>query len=287
MLPLPSVKPNYDKDTSTADWKEASTWSQAEATAIRYGVDKKFIHFASTAYTSEPEEHYGIHKFKNAHVSSPGFDPIDITTDEQYKNALKLLDDGTLWSKPPGVIVINSPYYLFNSTAAEPARGPDGFLAHLLCSLAHRTSSRKAPSVDVNFMELMQLDFSKEYKFNPRHLLVWGPCTNHFNSFDCNKTIQFLFSFRHYTRILLTSTSDLGELLARFHMSSVHASYIFNLDSGIKFDETPKEPKIKKIKEPPIQDIEPKKPKETKQPPKKQKKPKPKKEPKPKKNIGV
>ena len=223
MIPLPSVKPTYSQEL-------LSTLSPAERLAAFYGVEKKFLRFASSEYTSDPEEQYNLHHFNTIHVNSL-YEKRIVTYDDQFKNALELLSSGHLWSNPSGLIIINSPNYLFDGSTKEPDRGPDAFLAHLICSLAFRVVNRKAPTtVEVNFLEIMQLEHSKGYLLKPEHLFVWGPITDHFGSYDCNKTIQFLFSFRNYTRILLTSTKELGALLDRLHINLEYVTYIFNLD---------------------------------------------------------
>jgi hypothetical protein len=63
-----------------------------------------------------------------------------------------------------------------------------------------------------------------------RRLLVWGPVTDHYSSYDCGKVIQFLFNFRDQTRILLTSTKDMALLLERLHMHPGHVSRFFNFN---------------------------------------------------------
>jgi hypothetical protein len=238
MLPLPSVKPTYPIEY-------LNTLSPSERQAAFYGVEKRFIRFASTEYISDPQEQYNLHHFNTIHIDSFGT-KTTISYDEQFKNALTLLDSGLLWSEPSGLIVINSPNYLFDGTAKEPDRGPDAFLAHLICSLAHRVVNRKAPSIDVNFLEIMQLDHAKGYQLKPNHLLIWGPITDHFGSYDCNKTVQFMFSFRNHTRILLTSTKDMGALLDKLHINVEHISYLFNLD--VKKEAKTKEEVVVEIK---------------------------------------
>jgi len=213
MIPLPSVKPVYDQEV-------LNTMGPSERQAAFYGVDRRFLRFASSEYISDVDEHYNLHQY-----STINFSGITITYDEQFTNVKKLLNSGMLWSDPAGVIIINSPSYFFDG-----GQGAEAFLSHLICSLAHRVVTRKAPALDVNFLEVMQLDHTKTYQLKPRHLLVWGPVTDHFSSYDFNKTIQFLFSFRNYTRILLTSTQDMESLLSQLKMHVNHAAYYFNFN---------------------------------------------------------
>lgn len=240
VIPLPSVRPVYEQ-------KMLDTLSPAERQAAFYGVEKRFLRYASKEYIEDPQEQYNLHHFNTIRIEGY-YETITIPHDVQFNHALELLNSGHLWCDPPALIVINAPNYLFDGTAKEMDRGPDAFLAHLVCSLAYRTMNRKAPSdVAVNFLECMQLNHVDGYILKPRHLLVWGPVTDHFNSYDYNKTVQFLFSFRNYTRILLTSTKNLGELLGKLHINLAHVTYYFNFD--VKKEAKTREEIIVEIKE--------------------------------------
>ena len=222
MIPLPSVKPQYQQE-------ELDKLSPVCRLAAYYGVQPKFLYFAEPEYLNDKEEMYSIHKFASFNVVCAGGDRIKLYSEDQFKNALDLINNGDLWSS--STIIINAPNYVFNG--AKDTSGLESFLSHLLCSLAYRVQQRKAPSVEVNFLEIMQIDHTKGYHIKPRHVLIWGPCTEHFNAYDCNRTIQFLFSFRNHTKILLTSTPDLGAFLEKFHLSMDAVSYVFNLETGL------------------------------------------------------
>ena len=213
---LPSIQRIYSDN-------EMAALQHAQQTAARFGVEPKFLQFASLASVSDPQEEYIMHNYSTIHIGNK-----TVHYDEQLTNALTLLDSGHLWCDPPSIIVINAPEHLFGDTAKEPFRGPIGFLSHLICSLAHRVSTRKAPAVTVNFMDPAGVDHSKGYTIKPRHLLIWGPVTDHFHAFDYNKTIQFLYQFRTHTRILQTSTKDMGALLDNLRIDVDHVAYFFN-----------------------------------------------------------
>jgi len=213
---LPSVKRLYSDN-------EMAELQHTQQTAARFGVEPKFLKFASLESVSDPQEEYTMHNYSTIHIGNK-----TVFHDEQFTNALALLDSGHLWCAPPSIIVINAPEHLFGDTAKEPFRGPIGFLSHLICSLAYRVSNLKAPAVTVNFMDPAGVDHSKGYTIKPRHLLVWGPVTDHFHAFDYNKTIQFLYHFRTHTRVLQTSTKDMGALLANLRIDVEHVAYFFN-----------------------------------------------------------
>lgn len=223
MIPLPNIKPIYPPEV-------LSKFSPPERMAAHYGVDQRFLRFASPPYTTDPEEMYSLHQYSTLRVTDVYGDVKTITHAEQYDAAKKLLDSGMLWCAPAGVIIINSPYYFFNSSDKDPDGGAEAFLAHLLCSLAHRVANRKVRDIEVNYLETMSLDHGRGFHMKPKHLLLWGVCTEHFNSYECQKTIHFLHTFRHHTRILLTSVSDMGELLERLHLHVDHVTCLFNLD---------------------------------------------------------
>ena len=223
--------------------------TQRQAATV-YGVERRFLHFATPEYTSDVDEQYAIHQFCT--LTATGlYTRLVHSHDVQSANALKLLNSGHLWSEPASIIVINASNYLFSGSQEEKEkekkkdgdRGMDGFIAHLLCSLAHRVVNRKSPNdLKVSYLETMQLDHSKGYQLSPHHVLIWGPITDYFNSYDYNKTIQFLYSFRNYTRILMTVTKDIGELLGKLHINVDRISYFFNLNP------TPEEPTATKKK---------------------------------------
>lgn len=223
MIPLPSIKPVYPQEI-------LSVFPPAERMAAHYGVDRRFLRFASPPYSTDSEEQYSLHQYSTLRITDSYGDAVTVTHDEQYESAKNLINSGVLWCEPAGLIIINSPHYFFKSTDKDPDGGAEAFLAHLLCSLAHRVAARKVSGIEVNFLETMALDHVRGYAFKPKHLLIWGVCTEHFNSYECQKTIQFLHTFRHYTRILLTSVTDMGELLDRLHLHINHATCLFNLD---------------------------------------------------------
>lgn len=250
-IPLPSVKPEYTQEF-------IESLSPTERFAAAYGVEKKFLRYATPDYTSDPQEQYSIHGYSTISVAGI-YNRVTVRHDEQFNNALKLLDSGQLWSNPAGIIIVNSPYHLFGTGIDRDKvdRSPEGFVSHLICSLASRIAKRISPEVYVNFLEVMQLDHSKQYQTKPRHLLVWGPITDHFSSYDYNKTIQFLFAFRNHTRILVTSTQDLGTLLTKLRMDTDAVTYFFNFDvnkeevAESKVDPTqPKKKAVRKAKAP-------------------------------------
>jgi len=224
MIPLPSVKPFYSQEM-----KEKLP-SPSERQAAFYGVEERFLHYAGKEFTADVEEQYRLHNYTTVTVSGH-CNKITVTYEDQLKNALELINNGMLWCQPSGLIIINSPYHLFDGSTKDADRCASAFLAHLVCSLAHRVVIRQCPNAEVNYLETMPLDHSKVYDLKQRHLLIYGPITDHFNSFDYNKAIQFLFAFRHYTRILLTSSQDLGDLLDKLKMNINYVSYFFNFNS--------------------------------------------------------
>jgi len=223
MTPLPSIKPEYPREILDG-------FPPAERLAAYYGVERKFLRFASPPYSTDQQEQYALHQYASMAVTDSYGDAATVTHDDQYRKAVEILDSGVLWCDPPGLVIINSPYYFFNSSDSDPDGGAEAFLAHLLCSLALRVHQRKASSdINVNFLEMLQID-PRQYIIKPKHLLLWGVCTEHLSAYDCSKTIQFLHSFRNHTRILLTSVSDMGELLDLLHIHLSHVTALFNLD---------------------------------------------------------
>ena len=172
MIDLPSVKPTYSDDM-----KVGLSPTQCQA-GSNYGVERRFLHFASQEYLSDPDEQYRLHHYNTLIVKNQ-YGQIKVTHDEQFKNALDLINNGMLWCQPPGIIVINSPHYFFDSSPTEKDRSAEAFLAHLLCSLAHRTMTIKpARHTHVHFLEIMQLDHSRGYRQNERQLLIWVQLPN-------------------------------------------------------------------------------------------------------------
>jgi len=214
--PLPSNRIPLDVNTFPAG---------AERQAASYGVEKMFLKFATPEFTSDEKTQYALHNYSTITIASK-FKRVTIHHDEQFKNALSLLDSGHLWCEPPGLIIINSPYYLFDGVSGRD-HGPEGFLSHLICSLAFRVAKCVTSNMAVNFLDVTQLDV-KQYTLKERHVLIWGPITEHFSSYDYNKAIQFLYSFRNYTRILVTSTTDLGAILDNMHVSIDAVTHVFN-----------------------------------------------------------
>jgi len=229
MIPLPSHKAKYSDETLSV-----LTPTERQAAAV-YGVGKQFLKFATVDFTSDKHEQYDVHKFHRLSLVQDG-NRVKKTTDEQFQDALELLDSGLLWCDPTGIIVVNAPYFIFNGNEKDPYPGPVGFINHLLCSLAHRVIIGKTPTrnIEVNFLETMQLDFTRGYHLKPEHLLIYGPVTDHSSEYEYTKAIQFLFSFRNYTRILLTSTPDLGEMLTQLKINITHVSYFFNFDTSLE-----------------------------------------------------
>ena len=193
------------------------------------GIERKFLRFAEPECISDPQEQYGIHNFKTITIKNVYGDELCVPHDEQFQNALTLLDSGHLWSIPAGLIVINAPYHFFDGDGTD--RGPEGFLAHLICSLASRMERRKARPVTVNFLGTMQLNHP--YDLKERHLLVWGPLTEHSGQYDFTKTIQFMYDFRGHTKILLTCSKDLSALLTNLKINTKQITYLFNLGAFI------------------------------------------------------
>jgi len=223
-LPLPNVGKVTYSDAYL------STLSPTERHSLYWGVEKQFLYLASKEYLEAQDEQYGIHNYKTLHATN-AHAKLLVDHETQFKNALELLGSGHLWCDPASIIVLNSQDYLLEGRAKDAVRGVDGFLAHLLCSLAYRAITRKCPRVEVNYLETMALDHNKGYKMEERQVLIWGPITDHFNSFEYNKTVQFLYTFRHHTRILLTCTPDIGELLAKLKVNIDRVSYFFNFSA--------------------------------------------------------
>lgn len=222
MLPLPSNKARYRDEMLNN-----LTPTERQAAAV-YGVGKQFLKFASEEFISDKYEQYEIHKFHSVLVVQDDI-KIQRSSLEQLNDVMELLDSGILWCDPAGLIIINSPCFLFEGDK-DPYSGPIGFFNHLLCSLAYRVVQGKTPArnIEVNLLETMQIDLSKDYHLKPEHLLLYGPITEHSSAYDYTKAIQFLFTFRNYTRILLTSTYDLGELLSLLKVHINNVSYFFN-----------------------------------------------------------
>ena len=100
-------------------------------------------------------------------------------------------------------------------------------------------------SINVNFLGTTFLD-RKDYQTIAQHLLIWGPVTDLASDHDCARTIQFLFSYRDHTRLLLTSTKDVGALLERLRINASYVSYFFNLDADKEGIVIPDPPNKKK-----------------------------------------
>jgi len=205
----------------------------AERQAANYGVEKVFLKFASPEFTADEQMQYKMHKYSTLTIVNKFNKRVIVHHDTQFTNALSLLDSGHLWCEPPGLIIINSPHYIFDKESGRDY-GSNGFLAHLLCSLAFRVSKCVTRDLEVNFLDFAQLDVT-QYKLKKRHVLIWGPITEHFSSYDYNKAIQFLSSFRNHTRILMTSVTDLGAILDNLHVNIDAVTHVFN------FAETPDE----------------------------------------------
>jgi len=219
---LPSVKPHLSQNA-------LDSLSPVERLSAFYGVNRQFLHFASEAYLNDPEEQYGVHDFSTLRISGEsGYS--EVTYENQHKHARELLDSGHLWNEPSGLIILNAPNFLFYEAADKLDTGALAFLNHLLCSLSYRVVNRKCPPVDVHFLETMQLDMSRDYQFKERHLLIWGPVTDYFSNAEFSKAIQFLYTFRHFTRILVMSTKDVGEMLDKLRIRRNYISYIFQFD---------------------------------------------------------
>lgn len=240
--------PNVGKIAYSEDF--LSKLSPAERQAASYGAEKRFLYFARKETIEAPNEGYDVHCYRTLRAVNT-VNKLTIPGNEQCQKAVEFLDSGILWSDPAGIIVLNSPDYIFTGKEHDAALGVEGFLSHLFCSLAYRAVvTRKASGIEVNYLETTQLDHNREYNMKQRHLLIWGPVTDHFNSFDYNKTIQFLFKFRNHTRILLTSTPDVGELLAKLKVNVDRVSYFFNFDATKEEGESPDTKKAAKGKKP-------------------------------------
>lgn len=202
----------------------------AKRLAASYGVEEKFLALATPEYLNDPTEQYGLHTYSTLDVQC-AHTRITIPHNVQETNALQLLDSGMLWSLPAGLIVVNSPYVL-DGDSQDPYACADGFIAHLVCSLAHRIATRKgtAKRIEVRYLETMSLELSRGYDLSQKHTLIFGPVTDYFLHSDLNNAVQFLHAFRHHTRILQTATRDLGALLERIHVNPKHVNYFFNFD---------------------------------------------------------
>lgn len=228
--PIPSIKHPYTDE-------DMAKLQPAQQTAARYGVDPLYLKFASSASASDIQEEYALHNFSTLHIGSKV-----VTHDDQFNDALQMLDNGCLWGNPASVIIVNAPKHLFPSKVKygekkekkdDPYLGPVCFISHLACSLAYRVSTKRIPHSVFSYLDMTGggIDLAKGYDRHPRNLFVWGPITDHSNSFDYSKTIQFLYAFRSQTRILLTSTPDLESMLDKLHMHVDHVSYFFNFAS--------------------------------------------------------
>ena len=226
MIPLPSIRLKYAED----ELQEMAKNNRTARRALTFGVDKKFLLFTEPDYLSDIHEQYELHNFSPISITCVGGETEEITPKMQVQKALELINDGALWS--PSLIIINSPNYFCHGANAS-LESAEGFLSHLLCSLAHRVVINKAPGVDVNFLETMQLDHAKDYQIKLRHVCVWGPMTENVGQYDLHKTTQFLFSFRQHTRILLLSARDLGALLEKFKVSLSAVDFVFNLATDL------------------------------------------------------
>lgn len=236
--PLPNLKQPYSD--SWLNTLPPAPSAQRLAASV-YGVEPHFLFFASPEHVADPEENYRNHRYSTLYIGSDVIHHSD-----QFKNSLTLVDSGILWSNPSGLIIINSPRFLFEDKASE---GAEGFLSHLLCSLAHRVAiTRKAPTVTVNFLETMQLDHAGGYRMNDRHLLVWGPISDHSPSYEINKTIQFLFTFRRHSKILITTTQDMRALLYNLRINPGRVDYYFNFDADPNYAENVELPEATKKK---------------------------------------
>ncbi len=223
MTQLPSIATLYTRDIAR---------SPAENQAAYFGVEKQFLFFARQDYVNDSREQYDIHDYASLSITNKVGESLVVEQGEQANKALELLDSGCLWCDKPGLIIINSPHYIFNgNSSVDVSRGALGFLAHILCSLAHRVVSNKVPrDIEVNFLETMSLDYAKSYTINQRHLLVWGPISDNSGAYELHKTTQLLFSFRSHTKILLTSTTDLGSLLDSIKVHIKYVDYYFNFN---------------------------------------------------------
>jgi len=256
---MPEMLPKINIPKYTEN--ELQSLPEAARFAAQCGVEPRYLKFANPEFTDDPTEQYAIHPFSTLYIHNERAQKI-VTYDEQYKNALKLIDSGMLWCKPSGLIIINSPYTFFDAQEwfttkdldndPSPFTGAMGFLSHLICSLSHRVHKRVlfkksgVLSINVNFFSTTFFD-RKDYFTGDQHLLVWGPVTELTGDYEFSKTMQFLFAYRNHTRVLLTSTQDMGALLSRLRINADYVSYFFNFDkdkNGIVPKE--KEPKSKR-----------------------------------------
>jgi hypothetical protein len=216
-IDLPSVVIPYPDSKLDAMKIPEMRWS------ARHGVEEKFLYFASPEYNN-PEIDYRVHEYSNLHVGE-----MCIHHSDQPAQAVSMVNDGYLWSDPAGIIIINSPRYMFSS---KHDRGAESFIAHLICSLGRKviTGDRIARGTDVNFLETMQLDHTMRFNFKDRHLLVWGPISENCTAHEYSKTTQFLFAFRRFTRIILTTTQDMHQLLRSIKLDPKRVTFYFNFD---------------------------------------------------------
>ncbi len=235
MIPFPSIKPVYSEEY-------LDTLSLAERQAAFFGVPKYRLHYASESFAKDPTENYNIHNFSTLYVNQ-----LCISYDKQFNDALEILNNGCLWCFPPSLIIINAPTYFFEDSIDA---GAGAFIDHILCSLAVRISQRRVPKTSdfsVNFLETMVLDYNKNFQMKPRHLLFWGPLTEYTTAYEYQRTIQFLFTQRNHTRVILTVTPNLGDLLKRLSIGTKHVNYFFNF-SDIQQEPVQKEAVIKRAR---------------------------------------
>lgn len=219
--PIPSLKPvNHPQEF-------IDKLSSAKRMAAMWGVPAKYLHYADDSYTkNEAGESYEIYRYDNAQANVIGYGSFPYLYDKQFADAVAMLDSGVLWSSPPGLIIINTPYFLFDTECMTD------FLSHVLCSLAFRITSRKAPNLAINFLETLDLDLRHHYFNHNPHLLIYGPIHDHFSYKEYSKVIKFLWQFRRYTRIILTCTADLGNLMHNLKVSPNYVTHLFNLNSN-------------------------------------------------------
>ena len=227
MSDLPNMKPQVYSKNEESEFEQKG---RALACAARYGVERKFLKFATPEYLECKNERYDLHNFAPLLVGDEVISP-----EEQLINALYLLDSGHLWCDPPTIIIINSPRYVFDDDDAD--KGVDCFLSHILCSLANRAINpihtdgrliKRSPTV--NFLG-SAIDIKENYKVNERHLFVWGTVVvDHYGDFDYLKTIRFLSAFKSHTKILLTCAKDMGKMLELLKINPKKVAFFFNLD---------------------------------------------------------
>jgi len=220
---LPNCGAKYSDDI-------LDTFAGARRRAATFGVGEKYLALTSDDYLKDPVEQYDIHNYATLDIQGT-HTRITVPYAVQRENALHILDNGILWAMPSGIIVVNSPYVL-DGNSKEPFFGADGFIAHLICSLAHRISVRKgtAKQIEVSYLNANSLDFSREYDLVRKHTVVLGPITDYFLSSDFNSAIQTLHILKHHTIILHTATKDLGALLEKMRINVSSVDYFFNFD---------------------------------------------------------